>query len=217
MKYRSFENDVSWSISRDWPRELPRQMVPPKSWSECRAGRSETAGRMTPRKAPRRSQLRALVDCLTLTRETLDFGSPFIFAEPQVQSRELGGGLPKRPTSALVRWFASWRRELAIARGVADIRRLDDRTLRDIGIVDRSAIESFVRNGRDVGTVAVESTLRTRSVSEEDAVETINLALAGLTPVDVARARAWMLARPQAEARTGRTAQLPVPHKTDFR
>ena len=115
------------------------------------------------------------------------------------------------PLAVLARWFASWRRELAIARSEAELRRLDDRTLRDIGIVDRCAIESYVRHGRDVGAAPDEPAHhKTEQVAEESAPDEVNgFGLAGLTPTDVERARAWMLAQPRRKAEAGRTALLP--------
>jgi uncharacterized protein YjiS (DUF1127 family) len=52
--------------------------------------------------------------------------------------------------AAAARWiWARWRREREIRRAVDALAKLDDRTLRDIGITDRSQIDRVVRFCRD--------------------------------------------------------------------
>jgi uncharacterized protein YjiS (DUF1127 family) len=54
-----------------------------------------------------------------------------------------------RPSAAIARRWAHWRRQREIKRAVAALVEFDDRTLRDIGIPCRSGIEQVVRYGRD--------------------------------------------------------------------
>jgi uncharacterized protein YjiS (DUF1127 family) len=54
-----------------------------------------------------------------------------------------------RPWAVIASRWAHWRREREIKRAVAALAEFDDRTLRDIGIPSRSAIEQVVRYCRD--------------------------------------------------------------------
>jgi uncharacterized protein YjiS (DUF1127 family) len=45
--------------------------------------------------------------------------------------------------------WANWRREREVKKAVRDLAEFDDRTLRDMGIPQRSLIERSVRHGRD--------------------------------------------------------------------
>jgi uncharacterized protein YjiS (DUF1127 family) len=54
-----------------------------------------------------------------------------------------------RPWRGTARRWRRWRHERRIAKLVAALAELDDRTLRDIGIPHRSRIEQAVRYGRD--------------------------------------------------------------------
>ena len=50
---------------------------------------------------------------------------------------------------AIARRWAKWRREREIKKAVTALAEYDDRTLRDVGIPDRSQIEQIVRYDRD--------------------------------------------------------------------
>ncbi|KPF71389.1 hypothetical protein IP69_06810 [Bosea sp. AAP35] len=81
------------------------------------------------------------------------FGSAFEPYPPQSVPAHAKAVQPGRPTLARrlrVAVAGAWHgigREVAIRRAVQDLRRLDAAMLRDIGIVDATAIEIFVRNG----------------------------------------------------------------------
>ncbi|WP_339948041.1 hypothetical protein [uncultured Albimonas sp.] len=68
--------------------------------------------------------------------------APFAFPTPS-----LGGILaaPGRFWARLRALLRALRRERQLLRGINQLHRLDDRSLRDIGIEDRSAIEALVR------------------------------------------------------------------------
>jgi uncharacterized protein YjiS (DUF1127 family) len=53
-----------------------------------------------------------------------------------------------RLTGSIVKLLAFLQREYGVRRGVAELSRMDDRTLYDIGI-DRGAIEHAIRHGRE--------------------------------------------------------------------
>jgi uncharacterized protein YjiS (DUF1127 family) len=53
------------------------------------------------------------------------------------------------PWRAIARRWGRWRRQREIKKAVAALTKLDEKTLRDIGIPHRSQIEKIVRYGRD--------------------------------------------------------------------
>jgi uncharacterized protein YjiS (DUF1127 family) len=87
--------------------------------------------------------------------EALAFGSAFDADPPEAAAPEVkaasprGSGWLARLGSSIAASYRELRREMAMRRAVQDLRRLDARMLRDIGIVDPTAIEFFVRNGRE--------------------------------------------------------------------
>jgi uncharacterized protein YjiS (DUF1127 family) len=62
---------------------------------------------------------------------------------PDAKRRDLS------PAAAASRIWECWRREREIRRAIDGLAKLDDRTLRDIGIPDRSQIDPVVRYCRD--------------------------------------------------------------------
>jgi uncharacterized protein YjiS (DUF1127 family) len=54
-----------------------------------------------------------------------------------------------RPWNAIASRWRRWHHEHEIKRSIAALAELDDRLLRDIGILHRSDIEQAARNGRD--------------------------------------------------------------------
>ncbi len=67
----------------------------------------------------------------------------------EVNRSDRSGWLSRIWRAIASRW-AKWRREREIKEAVAALAEFDDRTLRDIGILDRSRIEQAARYGRDL-------------------------------------------------------------------
>lgn len=99
------------------------------------------------------SWIERLVIDFGIAGNALAFGSVFEPYPPQPVPAQAKAVQPGRPTLARrlgVAVAGAWHgigRELAIRRAVQDLRRVDAAMLRDIGIVDATAIEIFVRNG----------------------------------------------------------------------
>jgi len=66
-----------------------------------------------------------------------------------VSERETCRNWLARPWRAIASRRAHWRRQREIKKAIAALTKLDDGTLRDIGIPHRSQIERVVRYGRD--------------------------------------------------------------------
>jgi uncharacterized protein YjiS (DUF1127 family) len=98
------------------------------------------------------SWIERLVIDFAIAGNALAFGSPFGPYPTRSVPAQAKAVQPGRPTLARRLGAAvagAWHgigRELAIRRAVQDLRRLDAAMLRDIGIVDATAIEIFVRN-----------------------------------------------------------------------
>jgi uncharacterized protein YjiS (DUF1127 family) len=98
------------------------------------------------------SWIERLVIDFAIAGNALAFGSPFGPYPTRSVPAQAKAVQPGRPTLARRLGAAvagAWHgigRELAIRRAVQDLRRLDAPMLRDIGIVDATAIEIFVRN-----------------------------------------------------------------------
>jgi uncharacterized protein YjiS (DUF1127 family) len=57
--------------------------------------------------------------------------------------------MTRRVWNLITGFWADWRREREVKKAVRDLAELDDRTLRDMGIPQRSLIERTIRHGRD--------------------------------------------------------------------
>jgi uncharacterized protein YjiS (DUF1127 family) len=123
----------------------PRRDVPtpPVISPECLGTRTPVSGV---------SWIERLVIDFGIAGNTLAFGSAFEPYPPQsvpAQAKAVQPGRPKLARRLGAAVAGAWHRigrELAIRRAVQDLRRLDAPMLRDIGIVDATAIELFVRN-----------------------------------------------------------------------
>ncbi len=118
--------------------------TPPMMSSECLRTRTPVSGV---------SWIERLVIDFAIAGNTLAFGSAFEPDPPQSVPAQAKVVQPGRPTlarrlgAAVAGAWLGIGRELAVRRAVQDLRRLDAPMLRDIGIVDATAIEFFVRNG----------------------------------------------------------------------
>lgn len=123
----------------------PRRDAPtsPEMSPECFRTRTPVSGI---------SWIERLVIDFAIAGNALAFGSPFGPYPTRSVPAQAKAVQPGRPTLARRLGAAvagAWHgigRELAIRRAVQDLRRLDAAMLRDIGIVDATAIEIFVRN-----------------------------------------------------------------------
>jgi uncharacterized protein YjiS (DUF1127 family) len=82
-------------------------------------------------------------------REFIFIGSPSASAGVTAPERKTCRNWLAKPWRALASRWAHWRRRREIKNAVAALTKLDDGTLRDIGIPHRSQIEQVVRYCRD--------------------------------------------------------------------
>jgi uncharacterized protein YjiS (DUF1127 family) len=82
-------------------------------------------------------------------REFISLVSPAASPGATAPKRETSHNWLARPWRAITSRWAHWRRQREIKKAVAALTKLDDGTLRDIGIPHRSQIEQVVRYCRD--------------------------------------------------------------------